>query len=85
MAGRMRTCAAGAAAASVKVRRGGPMLPRKKGCWDGPEEVAVLLDELVMVERLQGGCRCKFKCKEGEYRSICTWTVELCLFSVELR
>lgn len=32
MAGRMRTWAAGAAAASVKVRRGGPMLPLKMGC-----------------------------------------------------
>jgi hypothetical protein len=51
------------------LRRGGPMLPRKKGCWDGPEEVAVSLDELVMVERLEGGCR--FNCEE-EYRCICT-------------
>lgn len=50
----MPTCAAGAAAASVKVRRGGPMLPLKKGCWVGPEEVAVSLDGWGIV----GGCIC---------------------------
>ncbi len=56
-AGRMPTWAAGAAAASVKVRRGGPMLPLKKGCWDGPEEVAVSLDGWGIVR----GCICRCK------------------------
>lgn len=39
----------GAAAASVKVRSGGPMLPRKKGCEVGPLVVAGSLDAVVIL------------------------------------